>query len=314
MPSFDAVNYSLRPSKTIQRAIVFDGVRVVRDALSIDRQVYIGFGSVWFTDFVAAHRSLGIDDMISIEANDIGFRRAKFNAPYACVEVRHGLSSLVLPELRKDERLGHRPWLLWLDYDSEFTETIASDLRWAVENAPSDSILLTTFNGRDDRYGHANDRAGYLRTLFGGVVPDDLSKKSVKDDRMVETLCNLTLDFMASVAIGSSRPGGFVPAFKVPYTDTAPMVTVGGILPSAQNAAAARRMASQPEWSYLLSKIVSAPHLTTKEAASMQTLLPRAGSMTRDLVQGLGFDLEEHQIEAFETHYRRYPSFAQVVL
>lgn len=314
MASFDTVNYSLRPSKAIQRAIVFDGVRAIRNALNISDQVYIGFGSVWFTDFITAHRSLGIDDMVSIEADDIGFRRAEFNAPYACVDVRHGLSSVVLPDLRNDERLGRRPWLVWLDYDSEFTEATASDLRWVVENAPIDSILLTTFNGRDDRYGHPNERADHLRTLFGGIVPDGLSKRALKGDRMVEMLSQLSLDLMTSIALETSRPGGFLPAFKVAYMDTAAMVTVGGVLGSPENAKTALELVSGGEWPCLLPGIVRAPHLTMKEAASMQTLLPRADVMTRQIVQSLGFDLEDHQIQAFQAHYRRYPSFAQVLL
>ena len=55
MRSFDAVNYSLRPSKTIQRQLVFEGVRMLQVALD-PVKAYIGFGSIWFTDFVMAHK------------------------------------------------------------------------------------------------------------------------------------------------------------------------------------------------------------------------------------------------------------------
>jgi len=90
MPSFDAINYSLRPSKSIQRQIVFSGVRMLQANLDLERLAYIGFGSIWFTDFVLAHKLLGIDDMWSIECHDVGYRRALFNAPYATVHVEHG--------------------------------------------------------------------------------------------------------------------------------------------------------------------------------------------------------------------------------
>jgi hypothetical protein len=69
MPSFDAVNYSLRPSKSIQRQLVFAGVRALQDSLD-PAQVYVGFGSIWFTDFVMAHKMLRIDDMVSIEGDE----------------------------------------------------------------------------------------------------------------------------------------------------------------------------------------------------------------------------------------------------
>jgi len=44
MPSFDAVNYSLRPSKSIQRQIIFEGVRLLQGKLNLRRLAYIGFG------------------------------------------------------------------------------------------------------------------------------------------------------------------------------------------------------------------------------------------------------------------------------
>jgi hypothetical protein len=37
MPSFDVVNYSLRPSKSIQRQLVFEGVRQLQGGLNLAR-------------------------------------------------------------------------------------------------------------------------------------------------------------------------------------------------------------------------------------------------------------------------------------
>ena len=97
MASFDIINYSLRPSKSIQRRLVFEGVRTLKGNLELDNMVYIGFGSVWFTDFVMAHKLLGIQDMVSMEADVIGYKRALFNAPYATVRVMEGSSAAALP-------------------------------------------------------------------------------------------------------------------------------------------------------------------------------------------------------------------------
>ncbi len=49
MASFDAVNYSLRPSKSIQRAIVFDGVRKLQSHLDLDQLIYVGWLSNCFS-------------------------------------------------------------------------------------------------------------------------------------------------------------------------------------------------------------------------------------------------------------------------
>lgn len=313
MGSFDVVNYSLRPSKSIQRQIVFDGVRSLQSHLDLNDLVYVGFGSIWFTDFVLAHKQLGIDDMFSIEADDIGYRRAVFNSPYATVRVLHGFSSTILPELYKNPSISGRPWMIWLDYDSECGEILRDDVRSVIENAPANSIILVTFNGHEMGYGEAADRPNRLRELFGDVVPDNLSKRACKRERMQETLADLALDFMKSVAADLARPGGFIPAFRAIYKDNAPMVTVGGILPARGAAQITNQIVGCASWRCRPTKSIVAPHLTIREAVTLQSQLPCVGGLSRNVIRNLGFDLDDQQIEAFESYYRQYPAFAQIV-
>ena len=92
MSSTGAVNFSVRQNKAIERLLAFESLRrllMLNDDLDY---VYVGLGSVWFVDFDMAHRELSIDTMISIEADDVVFRRAEFNKPFRTVEVIHGLS------------------------------------------------------------------------------------------------------------------------------------------------------------------------------------------------------------------------------
>lgn len=313
MPSFNVVNYSLRPSKSIQRQLVFGSLRVLQSHLDLDNTVYVGFGSIWFTDFVMAHKMLGIVDMVSIEGHEIGYKRAIFNSPFATITVKNGLSGAILPELFADERLRRRPWLIWLDYDYVLNEAVVDDLRKVIENAPENSVLLVTFNGHEQKYGSAAERPERLREVLGDVVPDDLSKQSCRDDRMQETLADLTLDFLKSTAAEMARPGGFVPAFRVIYQDGAPMVTVGGVLPAKGAAKIAADVVGSADWSAMPASPIKAPNLTIREAAVLQSLLPRPEPLTRDDIHKLGFDLEEHEIEAFQSYYLHYPSFAQIV-
>lgn len=314
MPSFDAVNYSLRPSKSIQRQIIFDGVQILLNVMVLDNLAYIGFGSIWFTDFVLAHKLLRIDDMVSIESHDIGYRRAKFNAPYSTVRVEPGLSSAVLPKLFDDSFLAGRPWMLWLDYDYAFDESVREDVRSVIENSPLNSILLITFNGLDKKYGQKpSERVERLRELLGPVVPDELEADSCKAEAMQVTLAQLGIDFMKSVAAEMARPGGFVPAFRVLYRDGAPMVTIGGVLPVRGAVRGVRDLVNGESWPAWPPKPITAPNLTMRESAELQSLLPSKKRLTRADIQNLGFDLEEDQIEAFEAYYRQYPAFAQIV-
>ena len=312
MPSFNVVNYSLRPNKGIQRALVFEGTKILQEKISLQNLVYVGFGSIWFSDFVLAHKILNIRDMISIEDDDIGFERAKFNKPYKTICVKHALSTDALQALRADEKFATRPWMVWLDYDGRLDETVIEDLRFVVENAPPNSILLTTFNADGRKYGRPKHRIRRIRDLLGDIVPDELVREDVDEDNLSMTLANLVRDYLISTASTISRPGGFVPAFHALYRDGASMVTIGGVLPSRGDLPQVRQIVLAQDWIGIAPMPVVAPQLTLKEAAVLQAELPRSRRLTRASVRRVGFDLEEHHIKAFEMYYRFYPAFAQI--
>jgi Putative O-methyltransferase len=314
MASFNAINYSLRPSKSIERHIVFDCIRVLQNGVDLRNMLYLGFGSVWFTDFMLAHKYLDIDEMISIEAHEIGFKRAQFNAPFSSVTVKEGQSSIILPELFDDDELLDKPWLIWLDYDYELREDIRDDLRLIVERAPANSMLLATFNGHERSYGRPADRVDRLSQILGNVVPDDLEKTACKGDRMLETLGNLSINYLRSVAAEVSRPGGFIPAFNLPYQDGSPMITIGGVLPSVEDAQQLTDLIEHDTWNGFMTKPIRAPHLTMKEAVFLQSKLPKDEPLSRGYIQSLGLDLEDEELEAFQAYYKHYPAFAQVIV
>lgn len=314
MPSFDAVNYSLRPNKTIQRALVFEGLRSLSNDIDWSDAVYLGFGSIWFTDFSMAHKRLGIDQMISIESDEIGFRRAEYNKPFRTVSVLSGLSYEIIPEFYEDPAMMSRPWIIWLDYDSALSDDAVQELRGVVERAPPNSALIATIDASGKRYGNdPTQKKERLRTLLGDVVPDDLSRTQLREpDAFALTLADLLGSYLKSVAANCARPGGFEPAFKVAYRDKAAMVTVGGILPSVENREPVSMRICDARWEGFADLAIVAPHLTLKELAVLQAQMPRTDAMDRAAVQELGFDLGEDQIEVFRRYYRLYPAFAQL--
>ena len=316
MSTSQFVNYSLRPSKNIQRQLVFKGIAILQSRLDVANAIYVGFGSVWFTDFVMAHSILNIDQMISMEEDETIFRRAVFNAPYASVDVRRGPSSEVLPTLYDDITINQMPWVIWLDYDNAFGEASADDTRTALEKAPENTILLVTFNGIKSKYGkRPKERLERIRDVFGSVVPDDLPSASCSSKRMPETLADLATNFMKASVAAVRRRGGFVPSFRMIYRDGAVMVTVGGVLPSSPHRAKiAKEVVKARTWKCRPLDPIVSPLLTMREAMALQSLLPRQEALTKDSVVGLGFDLKEEQIQAYERYYKEYPAFAQIVI
>lgn len=313
MASFDSINYSLRPSKSIQRSLVFEGLSRLFSAVGIENPIYVGFGSIWFTDFIQAHKLLDIEDMVSIEANDIGFRRANFNKVYRTLRVLHGRSGTLLPEVLSIQGYCARPWIIWLDYDSALSEEIIDDMRWVIKHAPPNSIVLFTLSATQNAYGRPKQRPIRLQNLLGDVVPDELSKEDCSEEAIPNTLASLLLDFLKSEVAEVARPGGFIEAFRLAYIDSVAMVTVGGILPTIGATPAAKAEVLGGRWSAIVQDVIEAPIMTLREIAALQTELPSEELLTRDRVKELGFDLQERQIQSFQKYYKLLPSFAEIV-
>jgi hypothetical protein len=121
--SFRSVDYSVRPAKAAERKMLCDLFRRLEPFGRTDTYRYVGFGSIYFTDFQLFHQSLAISDMISIEKEESNWPRFKFNLPFRCVDLRLGHSNSILPSLDWEKRT-----LLWLDYDGKLTEEVLADL------------------------------------------------------------------------------------------------------------------------------------------------------------------------------------------
>lgn len=314
MSSTNFVDFSVRQNKSIERLIVFENLRLVVDTLSLRKLVYVGLGSVWFADFVLAHRELRIETMISVESDATIYARAKFNKPYRTLTVIEGQSAAIIPELLRKPTLASRPWIVWLDYDKAIDEARRDEIAFLLRNLPTNSSLLVTCNAQGNRYGGTlANRVSYLEELFGDAVEDGLVNTDMNSDTKFMNVLRTTLErYMASIALQGARPGGYEPAFSVAYQDGTPMVTVGGFLPSPENVPVVTQLVGSIAWTGKPSGAITTPPLTPKEVAALQAQLPRPKNLTRQQVQRLGFDLDDDQIAAFERYYLKYPVFAQV--
>lgn len=312
MASFDTINYSLRPNKAIQRHIVFDGLDIIDRAVPISKSVYIGFGSIWFSDFIWAHKRMGLVDLISIERDPVGASRARFNAPYRTVTVEEGDSTPVLRDLAAREQIAEKSWIAWLDYDRSISTEVLEDVDIILTHAPQNSNLIVTLDAGGLGKSAAK-RRDYVLDLVGDAFPDDLDVVDFEKERMPRTLGVCMTSYMRARAADIGRPGGFVPSFLIPYRDTSPMVTIGGILPSAGARGAALHCVESEDWIGFPTVPVDAPALTLKEVSALQRLLPSGRKVTRASLKKVGFDLLEGQLLSYVEHYRRYPTFMQVV-
>jgi hypothetical protein len=313
MSSTNVVNFSLRQNKSIERGIVFDCLGDITRLLQLSHLVYVGLGSVWFSDFVLAHRLLGIDTMISIESDEVIYKRAAFNKLYRTLEVIKGSSADVIPRLVERDDLVGRPWIAWLDFDDDIDRDKLDELVELIRILPSDSILLTTFSAYAAKYGRNENRPEYLKLLFRDAAPEGISSLDTrKQEELTGILAESTERYLTSSAIQSGRPGSFIPTIRLMYRDSAPMATVGGVLPRPENEESVRQLVNDVHWPGRSAKLIQVPHLTAREVLALQSGLPSGLPITRDDVRQLGFDLQEDQLDSYVEHYIRYPQFSQV--
>jgi hypothetical protein len=136
--SFRKIDYSLRPAKYAERKMLVDVLRRLAPFQAVEDYCYIGFGSVWFSDFILFHRMLGINKMISIEQSEGARARFEENRPFN-ISLEFGQSSTVLPRLDWSQRV-----ITWLDYDDPLEPGMLQDVRSVANRALSGSVLVVS--------------------------------------------------------------------------------------------------------------------------------------------------------------------------
>lgn len=133
--SFNRIDYSIRPAKYAERRMLRDVFRRLSAFEPCENYAYVGFGSVWFSDFSLFHRSLGVQQMLSIESSKAAEQRVRDNAPFK-ISLAFDRSTKVLPTMSWEGRK-----FVWLDYDEALTPDMLRDLRTCVMNVRSGSVI-----------------------------------------------------------------------------------------------------------------------------------------------------------------------------
>ena len=143
--SFEKINYTLRPAKSIERKMILQFFSRLSPFDFIENYHYIGFGSIYYSDFILIHKTLNVQKMSSIEF-ERNESRARFNLPFSCINLFPGTCNQHLPNLLKDDE----KTITWLDYDSPLSSTAIDDIQTFTIKACSGSVLLVTFNANSD--------------------------------------------------------------------------------------------------------------------------------------------------------------------
>jgi hypothetical protein len=306
LSSSERINYSLRPNKHIERNIVFRALQRLEHELHVADYRYVGMGSLWFVDFLMAHRLLGITDMVSVESHL--YSRANANRPLNCIRVAEGFTKTVL----RKESLEKKRAVLWLDYDGPTTADVLEDLTYVIGKVPTGSVILATVNANPLRDKAKIDA---LEEALGDLLTDSLTPEQMREgpDGFAGVIATaLTGHLQEAGQLRSS--GRYSPLFNFYYADGASMVTIGGIIADDATKDVIARSGVENAFGVTRTSsfTIDVPLLTIREKLVLDRFLP-VTDIKVAAAKEAGVFLSADQLEAYRSLYPYYPMFAEIL-
>jgi len=314
--SFRKIDYSLRPAKYAERKMLVDVFRRLTPFQPIEDYNYVGFGSVWFSDFILFHKTLGIKDMVSIEQSDSSRDRFEENRPFQ-IRIEFANSSVALPRLDWTKRT-----ITWLDYDDTLVTPMLQDVRAIASRAVSGSVLAVSVQCMKAKalieYHEENDpsKASAIerfRQTFGRErVPDGAQDDDLAGWRY-GALCRkiLVTEIEQALSDRNTSPETaiqFLPICEIEYQDDARMTTIVGIFVSPEEmnryeSCSFSRIDFIPADNKAIR--IEMPKLTVRELRKIEQQLPNLDG--RELALG---SIPASDAEKFCRMYRYFPNFS----
>jgi hypothetical protein len=225
IPSFEKVNYLLRPRKQIERKIIIEILQELKPLMTnFNMHEYIGMGSIYYYDFILFHKFLNLENLISID-DKMTEKRFDFNKPYEFITFKNQNST---------DFLSGREWeknsILWMDYDLKIYEVI-EDFGILSSRCKENDILIFTIDSQCDFSKEEEDLI--FDNLIEYISPSLRHKKYLTSQLYPTLIENICHNYFKERLLYEKVK--FNKLFSFTYTDRAKMYTSGGIFSLPQN-------------------------------------------------------------------------------
>ena len=309
------ISYDLRPSKQSERRILLDVLKLAGDCgLPIRDYRYVGMGANSFYDFLLMHKYLGLNNMVSLEHDPAMYQRALLNKPYDFIDVRNHTAANFIADDAFAE-----PCALWLDYDGGIGPHVVRDISSvALKLKVGDFCFVTVYGGPPKVLESMSDpeRLAWLQDNLGDVA-GDVQFGDVEKAEFPAAVHKILMSAFKN-ALTTRRDGIFAPLLQVEYSDSVPMVTVGGaLLTDGQAHAMHTKLAKELpflETKAALLYAIEDFHLTERERAlfDMAATKQRRGSPERNTLRKLGF--KDKEIATYKELIRYLPRYVETMV
>lgn len=319
-PHHEQVYYPTRPAKRVERKMMVEVFRRLTMFGPVKDYRYVGFGSIYFTDFILFHKALSISQMISIEweKRKAVQERFHFNLPFAGIDLRFAKASEALSG--SDFSWDHRT-ILWLDFTSQLNDEVYECISQFCINAVSGSVLLVTVNANQYMPPDCEDCcvecdkevltvSEYLEQKFGDAVPLGMKNEEIAARWGMATVYRKMIANRVSEEV-SKRKILHRQLLHFRYRDSSQMLTVGFLLYDEEHKGVVESSAfddllfisdpSNPDAAFE----IDLPNLTTREVLHMNA------QFLQDTAPVKSPGLLAKHIKSYSKIYRYYPMFAE---
>lgn len=309
------IAYDLRPAKQSERGILVDVLKIGGDCgLPIRTYRYIGMGANRFYDYLLLHKYLGLRKMVSLEHDPYMFERALFNVPYRFIEVRKTAVVNFLAEDRSEA-----PEIFWLDYDGGIDPDVVADvMSVGMRSKPGDFCFVTVGGHAPKALEEKSDadRLMVIQDLFrefaGAISIEDVERSAFS-----EAIHKILMAAFSS-AFTTRRDGVFLPLLRVVYSDSMPMVTVGGAFLTEEKALEYRSRLKEA-LPFLSANAAELYHIRSFNLTERErSLFDRAStsikkrSAERNTLKRLGF--KESDFDSYHQLIRYLPRYVETIV
>ncbi|NQV18459.1 MAG: hypothetical protein HQ534_07950 [Armatimonadetes bacterium] len=323
-PSFEKINYLLRPKKQIERKIFIEILQELQENIpNFSNYRYIGMGSIYYYDYILFHKYLKISKYTSFDDKPIP-KRFEFNKPYDFIDFQNEISTDFLENFKFDSNI-----IIWLDYDYFLSDDILNDFALISRKCRKNDIVIFTIKITCPRKIGLRKEVMRPFTKYLSQKYQPINK-FIAEDKFPYLYQDICLNYIyKECALGNLE---FKKLFAFKYANNATMLTVAGIMSDTNEVIdnLTHHCCSKNEEIIT----IGVPNLTYKEKihldsrieyikknidqveqSKIQEEIPQENE--KEFVRnalGLQFELSIEDIKQYVKYYKYYPQYYEGII
>ena len=327
------IAYNLRPNKFVERQLFVELLTKVCTEPP-EQYVYVSLGGPQLEDQRLVHQRLGLKKLVSLEADWIIYQRQLFNCRPSLIECQNNSTGDFVDDFDTfTHSYSEEEFIIWFDYaEADARREQVIEYQTLLNKLKDGDLIKITMNANPNTLGeirsgenHEDVQKRRLKTLreqLEDYLPEIPEHTEMTNRGFVPILCNVIEHASLEAVQDDPRSQPILLAAFIYQDGPHQMLTVTVRRISKRKANSFCTNLQSRGWEYLPSDWkdttrINVPNLTATERVYIEKLLFSEGN--EQIHDKLPFRFHENSEKSLETleeyaaHYRRYPSYFQVV-